>query len=139
MLSILVVDDDTDFRDLLTKYLTDNTENEVLCAGNGTEALAILTHRLHNNRPINFIIADVYMPGMDGRKYYEAVRALDAYRHVPFLFVSAYDDEYARDSVFEPYIEGFMKKSETASKLLNWIEYLATPLSKRTRVVRPAE
>jgi CheY-like chemotaxis protein len=76
---------------------------------------------------------------MDGRKYYEAVRAMEGYRHIPFLFVSAYEDEYARNSVLEPYIEGFMKKNETSSKLLAWIEYLSTPLGKRAHLVRPAE
>jgi CheY-like chemotaxis protein len=139
MLSILVVDDDADFKNLISAYLADNTENDVLCAASGKEAISILAHRLRKNHPVDFIISDVYMPVMDGRHFYEAVRSMDAYRHVPFLFVSGYDDDYARESALEPYIEGFMKKNETPSKLLNWIEYLSTPLRKRSHLVRPAE
>ena len=139
MLSILVVDDEVDFRDLLSTYLTDNTENDVITAPNAREALEILAVHRRQKRPIDFIISDVYMPGIDGRKFYEEVRTLDGYEHVPFLFVSGFDDNYAKESVVEPYIEGFMRKSETPLKLLSWIEYLSAPLRSRTHLVRPAE
>jgi DNA-binding response OmpR family regulator len=57
---ILVVDDDTDIRNLLELYLV-NEGYEVVHASNGREALKIV-----NSRRIDLVLLDIMMPEMDG-------------------------------------------------------------------------
>ncbi|HUN66291.1 MAG TPA: response regulator [Bacteroidota bacterium] len=137
MLNILIVDDEPDFRNLLFDYITENSENNVVCAESGAQGIEILKEHVRNRRPIHFIISDVFMPGMNGYGFYEHVRGIPEYKYTPFLYLSAYDDTTVRGAIHEPYIEGFLKKSDTREKLLAWIEFLSTPLTKRAQLVRP--
>ncbi|MBM4293984.1 MAG: response regulator [Deltaproteobacteria bacterium] len=60
MKTILVVDDDLNLRNLLEEELRENGY-QVLVAGNAMEALAIV-----QNQPLDLVILDIRMPGMDG-------------------------------------------------------------------------
>ena len=59
-MTILVVDDDADSRDLVTTVL-ESAKASVLTAASATEALDIL-----QREPVNVLLADVAMPGEDG-------------------------------------------------------------------------
>ena len=107
-LTALHVEDDPEQReamgDLLRIFF-----NEVVTAANGVEAL-----QLYRTRPIQFVIADLKMPGMNGLELAEAIRRLD--RRVPILLMSAF--------------------TETADLLaatrLNLVDYLVKPLAWET-------
>ena len=60
LLKALIVDDDAAFRGVL-KGLLDGLADRVLEAGNGREALALLARD-----PVDLVLADMRMPGMDG-------------------------------------------------------------------------
>ncbi|MBF0205022.1 MAG: response regulator [Desulfamplus sp.] len=59
--TIMLVDDEKDFVEVLSLRLKENGEN-VIAAYNGTECL----ENLDKNQQIDVIILDVKMPGMDG-------------------------------------------------------------------------
>ena|SRR5687768_429643 len=76
MPSILLVDDDPNFLDLLSRFLQQEGYS-VKTAANGWEALLVL-----DQEPIDLILLDVMMPGMDGITFLKiaqsAQRALSA-------------------------------------------------------------
>ena len=60
MPSILLVDDDPNFTELLSRFLQEQGYN-LYTAANGWEALLVL-----DQQAIDLILLDVMMPGMDG-------------------------------------------------------------------------
>ena len=54
---------------------------------------------------------------------------------LPFLFLSAYDDQHTIDAVKDPRYEGFLVKTAPPNELLEWIKYLTTPLESRPKVL----
>jgi len=124
-MNILVVDDESSYRILLSDYLKEQGWN-VYAASHGAEGLEKL-----EKTNIDIIVSDVYMPVMDGLKFHQNVRKIPAFQNIPFLFVSGYDDEYTRGLVKTPKLEGFYKKSAPISELKSWIEFLTTPFEKR--------
>jgi CheY-like chemotaxis protein len=123
----LVVDDDEAIVNLLRDVLQAHGI-DVISASNGRDAL----ERLKLVR-VDIILSDIYMPTMDGLKLHAAVREHADYAKLPFLFISGYDDKYTAGAVRDPRLEGFWKKGHSVEELLQWVEYLATPLEKRSR------
>lgn len=82
---------------------------------------------------IDLVVSDVYMPVMDGIRLHRTVRGISGYERVPFLFVSAYDDEHTMDAVKDPTIDGFMKKGKSMAELKEWIRYLTAPEDQRSK------
>ncbi len=79
---ILLVDDDRTFR-LSTAELLSQEGYEVVLAADGHEAAAAL-----EAEPIDLMLLDLRMPGLDGLKLVEALRALG--RRVPILMISGF-------------------------------------------------
>jgi CheY-like chemotaxis protein len=124
---ILVVDDDEAHRVLLRNSITTD-EWDVCTAEDGEDALARL-----GREKIDIIVSDVYMPVMDGIKLHKTIRSMPAYERLPFLFVSAYDDQYTLEAVKDPKIDGFMKKGKSVNMLKEWISYLTSPEDQRPK------
>lgn len=79
---ILVVDDDSDIRDLVRSSL--EPHYEVVEARDGLDAVEML-----DRAEPDFVVLDVMMPLMDGIETCEAIRANPRYRDVTVLFLSA--------------------------------------------------
>jgi DNA-binding response OmpR family regulator len=88
--TILVVEDEAAFRDLLRDGLRAKGYN-VLVAANGVEALRVAEQY---GLSIRLLITDVIMPQMSGP---ELARALRATHDVPVLYMSGYTDDKLRD------------------------------------------
>ncbi|MGE0747268.1 MAG: response regulator [Rhodospirillales bacterium] len=69
MATILVADDDEAIRSLLREIL-ESEKHVSLTASDGAKALAIL-----KEKPVDLLMTDVFMPGMDGLELIKAVRA----------------------------------------------------------------
>jgi PAS domain S-box-containing protein len=78
--SVLVVDDQEEARKLLTETLSE-CGAQVTAVSSGIEALAILADPPEGERP-SVLILDINMPGEDGYKALERVRALEVERGV---------------------------------------------------------
>ncbi len=122
---ILVVDDEPEYRLVLKSVLM--TEGfQVVLAENGLDALAKL-----KESAVDLIISDIYMPVMDGIKFHKTVRSMPEYAQLPFLFVSAHDDQHSTDAVKDPRMDGFLRKARPVNELKEWIQYLTLPEDKR--------
>ncbi|MEN3039143.1 MAG: response regulator [Candidatus Kryptonium sp.] len=80
-MNILVVDDNTDARKLLSELLTQSGFN-VFEAENGKQAIEILQQR----KDFVLIISDILMSVMDGFKFCYEVKSNPELRHIPFIF-----------------------------------------------------
>ncbi len=89
-MNLLVVDDDSVVRMTLRTVLTSDGHSVVLAA-DGEDALTKLAEA-----NVDMIIADVYMPGIDGIRLRNMVREIPEKAHLPVLFISGYDDKAGR-------------------------------------------
>ena len=90
---VLVVDDEPINLDVLYKVLGEQGY-DVLVTTNGEEAL----EAAERARP-DLVLLDLMMPGMDGLEVCRRLRATDASRHTPVIFLTASDmDENALDA-----------------------------------------
>jgi DNA-binding response OmpR family regulator len=83
--TILVVDDQPELLDNLGQML-ESAGHRTIQANNGVEALARL-----QSEPVDLIVSDIAMPGMNGYQLYERVRENPAWLAIPFLFLTARD------------------------------------------------
>jgi CheY-like chemotaxis protein len=92
---ILLVEDHQDTRQMYAEYLS--VSFDVLPAGDGTEALAIL----HTTAP-DLLITDLSLPGMDGFELVGLVRRDPRLRGLPIICLSGYGghahEQRARDA-----------------------------------------
>lgn len=80
--SILVADDEPNLRDSIRQAL-ERVGYRVLTAGDGEKALALL-----ESQPVDLVLADVAMPGMNGYQLYERVREKPQWTAVSFIFLT---------------------------------------------------
>ena len=100
---VLVVDDDLDLLDALTRRL--GQSYEVHSAGCGIEALGIL----QDQGPFAVVVSDLKMPGIDGEQFLGEVM-----RHAPetvrIMLTGCGAGELAVDAVNKGYIYRFLTK-----------------------------
>lgn len=101
---ILVVDDDAMNLRLAEKFLT-KREYEVRKAESGKACLASL-----QEEPVDLILLDIEMPGMDGWETLRAIRAEEVFAKIPILFLSASEEVEQQAEEGKLPVEGFVKK-----------------------------
>jgi two-component system cell cycle sensor histidine kinase/response regulator CckA len=92
---ILLVEDEDAVRTFSTRALT-NKGYEVLTAEHGEAGLTVFKEQ---TQPIDLLITDVMMPGMDGPTLAKEIRA--AMPHLKIIFVSGYTEEKLKDTLGE--------------------------------------
>src|SRR4030095_16023255 len=85
MALVLVVDDDPDTCEMLSKRL-EIQGHRTICAHNGWEALLALDRRM-----VDLILLDVMMPGMDGVTFVKILRRAKDMLSTPVILVTALD------------------------------------------------
>ncbi len=83
---ILVVDDDPGSRDIAARLL-EREGYDTRRAENGPQALEIV-----RTEPIDLVLLDVMMPGMDGLEVCTALRAMEAGKRLPIVLLTARSD-----------------------------------------------
>lgn len=83
---ILVVDDSPTLRRVVASMLASRSFDPVVASG-GQEALEIL-----ETEPVNLVLLDFRMPGMDGYEFCRELRAHPKYRGLPVVLMSAKAD-----------------------------------------------
>jgi CheY-like chemotaxis protein len=127
-MTILVVDDETEYR-LVTKVVLTAEGYNVVLAENGEDALRKL-----QEEDIDLVVSDIYMPVMDGIRFHRAVRGFPKFAKLPFLFISAFDDQHTLEAVQDPRYEGFIRKARPTEELVEWVQYLTTPEGSRGKL-----
>ncbi|BAZ16746.1 multi-sensor signal transduction histidine kinase [Calothrix sp. NIES-4071] len=110
---VLLVDDNADMRDYLTRILREHVTVEAV--GNGATALAAATAHVPD-----LILSDVMMPGLDGFELLKALRNNPRTKEVPIILLSA----RARE---ESVIEGLQTGAD---------DYLIKPFSASLLIAR---
>ena len=111
--TILVVEDDSSLREVTCEFLR-GSGYTVLRAGSPEEAFRVAEEY---KGPIDFLLTDVIMPGMNGRAL--ATQLSESRTRIKVLYVSGYADGVVRDGVhgvLEPGLE-FLQKPYTRYQL----------------------
>jgi PAS domain S-box-containing protein len=119
-LRVLVVDDNTSARDILTA-LIGSFGLRVDQASNGDVAKTML-EEADEQDPYDLVLMDWKMPGMDGLEVTRAIQHDENLGEIPtVIMVTAYGQEEARQAATEVDISGFLTKPVTPSSLLDTI------------------
>lgn len=118
--SILIVDDNQENIKVLGIALSEKNYN-LTVAFNGQDALEIL-----NYTPINLVLLDVMMPGMDGFEVCKRMKADDKQKHIPVIFITALTETSSIVRGFEvggvDYITKPFKKEELFARVNTQLE-----------------
>jgi two-component system cell cycle sensor histidine kinase/response regulator CckA len=123
--TVLVVDDEVGLRTLVCRTLRAEG-NETLEAAHGAEALEVIEKAAE---PVDLVVTDVVMPGMDGREL--GRRLAQRWPTLPILYISAYDvnDIFRRGS---PRLSApFLQKPFPAEGLITSVQELLASRSPR--------
>jgi two-component system OmpR family response regulator len=83
-MKVLVIDDEEDVRFIARRSLGRVGMMTVIEATNGRDGIALAA----SEQP-DFILLDMMMPGMDGAATFRALRAAEATRDIPVIFLTA--------------------------------------------------
>jgi DNA-binding response OmpR family regulator len=102
--TVLVVDDDSNIREVLHNFFT-LKGNEVVLAANGEQALELAQCEMPKA-----ILLDINMPGIDGMETCRRLRADEKTRLIPIVLITAYgaskteaSDAGADDIIYKPF------------------------------------
>ena len=107
---VLVADDNPEMRSYIADLL--RGECEVLTAADGSQAWALL-----QRQPVDAVLSDVMMPGMDGLDLTARIKASVTLCHVPVILVTARGGSDARVSGLESGADDYIAKPFSASEL----------------------
>ncbi len=93
------------YQNLISAYLRGGGL-EIAVAGNGMEALQLLTQETYDG-----IISDIEMPGMDGFEFAKEVRKIEKYHNTPLLAISAIEEEALRSQILDSGFDNFKTKA----------------------------
>ncbi len=93
--SILVIDDDQFYSNILTKCLFE--EYDVIIKNDGQEAIDYL----YNNPKPDLIILDIEMPKMNGRVFLKLLRSSFEINKIPIIILSSNDDERIKSKMLK--------------------------------------
>lgn len=108
---ILIVDDESKIRRLLSKELEANGF-DVTCAGEGAQAIDVFTQA--DPKP-DLVLLNVMMPDMDG---FECARRLAATANVPIIFLSARNEPSFKLRAFELGADDYITKPFLVDELI---------------------
>lgn len=110
MINILVVEDNTDLREMLCSALNNNGYNS-FSASDGLDALDVLEKNV-----IDLIVCDIMMPNMDGYQLTKSLR--NVRNNVPILIVTAKDDYESMQRGFNLGVDDYMIKPINIREML---------------------
>jgi DNA-binding response OmpR family regulator len=131
---ILVVDDELEIRDMLSRFLTEQGY-KVIMAANGEEAIEFA-----EKEDPQAILLDILMPGIDGIETCKRLKAKEQTRFIPIIMATALWERYmeaievgADDFVSKPF--NLMELSHRVKSILR-VRYLTNELERAVAYVR---
>jgi len=113
-IKILVVDDEADFRQLMTVWL-ESKSYSVITASNGKDAIQLV-----KKESPNIIFLDLRMPIMDGNETVKKIRCFN--KNIPIIIISAYVGDLKIKEIKASDISGIFYKNEDFEKGLALLE-----------------
>jgi two-component system, chemotaxis family, chemotaxis protein CheY len=111
--TILIVDDSESIREVVS-FTLENAGYNVLIGVDGKDALKFL-----DGRSIDLLITDLHMPEMNGIELIKAVRNLEAYKHMPILFLTTEAQKERKMEAKDAGATGWIIKPFVPAKLLS--------------------
>jgi len=96
---ILIVDDNPVNIDLLKHHISRDTDNELITAHSGGEALSALENP--DEEVPDLILLDVVMPDIDGFDVARRLKANERTKDIPIIFITSLDDVESKVTAFE--------------------------------------
>ena len=124
MFAVMVVEDDADLRELFCAVLAE-AGYDALPARDASQALDILS-----SRPVDVVITDVMMPGMDGFTLTRTLRA--AGYELPVLIITARDRAADKQEGFRSGTDDYIVKPIDVNEMVWSVEALL----RRSRIIR---
>lgn len=121
---LLIVEDNADFRKLITKCLS--KFHQILTASNGNEALQIL--KKHN---IDLVVSDVMMPEMDGFELCSIIKTQLETSHIPVVLITALSSSENLIAGLDKGADAYLTKPFNETVLIKQIENI---LQLRTKI-----
>jgi len=121
---VLVVDDQLTMREVCRLALQEMGVRQIIDAENGDDAFKKAT-----TQPLDMIISDFNMPGMDGLGLLRAVRGHPAVRKLPFILVTGRGDNALVVSAAQAGVKNYIVKPFTAEMLREKVEAVVGKLS----------
>jgi two-component system alkaline phosphatase synthesis response regulator PhoP len=118
MVSILIIDDEEDIRELL-KYNLKKEGYLVEVAENGEVGLALMKEM----QP-DLILLDVMMPGMDGIEVCDAIRAIPGFQQTLICFLTARNEDYSQIAGLDSGADDYVAKPVRPKVLISRINAL---------------
>lgn len=102
--NLLFVDDNTSLHTVL-KSVASTEQWKVYFASSGEEGLKVLSES-----PVDIILCDIMMPGMDGYEFYQKLRETATRAHIPCIFISGITCEDERKKGIELGVDEYLPK-----------------------------
>jgi CheY-like chemotaxis protein len=118
---LLIVEDEPEQRETLA-MLFEGEGYDVRATDSAETALALLA----THRP-NLVVTDVKLTGRDGISFFEAVRSLEDGRHLPFIFMTAYNDPAAIERIKKMGSVDYITKPFNLEDLIALVRARGTP------------
>ncbi len=109
---ILLVDDEQDHL-VITQRFLESQGYTCLCVDRGWEALRVL-----KEQPVDLVLVDLHMPGMDGYCLAENIRSREEFRHIPIVAFSCYDLTRFKQRAMRSGMADFIPKPVDRARLL---------------------
>jgi DNA-binding response OmpR family regulator len=117
VISILVVDDDEATLNLLGTFLRRNGYR-VLLASNPVRGLDLLA-----TEDVKLVITDLMMPHVDGIAFTQQVHAIEKYKNVPVIMMTAFGNDATLDAGMRKGVALTLSKPLELSKLLDLVGF----------------
>jgi DNA-binding response OmpR family regulator len=121
MRTVLVIDDDSDIRELVAWKLA-QAGYGTLSASDGAEGLAAAIAGDSEGRPPDLILVDWMMPKMTGIEVCQAVRANPVINRIPLILLTANGAEAEVESGFAAGVDDYIVKPFSPRELLGRIQ-----------------
>lgn len=115
-MKILLIDDEVGFLEMMEGVLR-GKGYDVIVAQDGKQAREAL-----EEETVDLIISDVFMPTLDGVRFHSFVREFTDAKEVPFIFISAYENEHLRRLATESPNDYFLRKPVPVEEILTLID-----------------
>ncbi|MFO7829560.1 MAG: response regulator [Bacteroidales bacterium] len=110
--NILIVDDSESIREVVS-FTLENEGYNVFVGDDGTDALKFL-----DGRTIDLVITDLHMPQMNGIELIKNIRAMEAYKRIPILFLTTESQASKKMEAKEAGATGWIIKPFVPAKLI---------------------
>jgi CheY-like chemotaxis protein len=117
--TILIVDDDTDDREIIRDAFksSNNNHREYIFIETGDQLMEYLADASDVDLP-SLILLDLNMPGKDGRETLKDIKASDRYRSIPTIIFTTSGSQKDKEMSYTLGANCFVTKPDTFNKLV---------------------